>query len=65
MHVVFSYVRFGTSLLHIRKTIPMCDLERPFCTSGEALSHEGSVLEYEHQAPVAQWIEHWSPKPGV
>ena len=65
MRIIFFYVQFGTSLLHIRKTIPMCDLERPFCTSGEALSHEGSVLEYEHQAPVAQWIEHWSPKPGV
>ncbi len=29
-----SYVRFGTSLLHIRQP-RRCDLERPFCTSGE------------------------------
>ena len=33
MRIISFYVQFGTSLLHIRKTIPMCDLERPFCTS--------------------------------
>ena len=28
----FFYVRFGTSLLHIRHPSPMCNLGHPFCT---------------------------------
>ncbi len=46
----FFYVQFGTSLLHIMRSYG-CDLERPFCTSGNLrfgtpLLHRGGVLSF-------------------
>ena len=54
----FFYVRFGTSLLHIRHPSPMSNLERPFCTCSRARGRSGPTgvrKERRSALPCAGW----------